>query len=101
MLARAIIDIRLHSGDMSFAEAVAYYMNEVDMPETAAVGEATKNSMFPCTAVMYWLGTQGILDLRDTIRAQADVSLRQFHDALLSRGSIPVALAARLLTSNS
>ena len=101
MLARAIIDIRLHSGDMSFAEAVAYYMNEVGMPETAAVGEATKNSMFPCTAVMYWLGTQGILDLRDTIRAQADVSPRQFHDALLSRGSIPVALAARLLTSNS
>ena len=101
MLARAIIDIRLHSGDVSFAEAVAYYMNEVGMPETAAVGEATKNSMFPCTAVMYWLGTQGILDLRDTIRAQADVSPRQFHDALLSRGSIPVALAARLLTSNS
>ena len=101
MLARAIVDIRLHSGDLSFAEAVAYYMNEAGMPETAAVGEATKNSMFPCTAVMYWLGTQGILDLRDTMRAQADVSPRQFHDALLSRGSIPVALAARLLTANS
>jgi uncharacterized protein (DUF885 family) len=71
------------------------------MPEAVAIGEATKNSMFPCTAVMYWLGTQGILDLRDTMRQRADYSPRHFHDALLSRGSIPVALAARLLTATS
>ncbi len=101
MLARAIVDIRLHTGEFSYADAVAYYMNEVGMPEAAASGEATKNSMFPCTAVMYWLGTQGILDLRDTMRLRPDYSPRQFHDALLSRGSIPVALAARLLTATS
>lgn len=101
MLARAIVDIRLHTGEFTFAEAVAYYVHEVGMPEAVAVGEATKNSMFPCTAVMYWLGTQGILDLRDAMRARADYSPRRFHDALLSRGSIPVALAARLLTATS
>jgi hypothetical protein len=101
MLARAIVDIRLHTGEFSFAEAVAYYVHEVGMPEAVAIGEATKNSMFPCTAVMYWLGTQGILDLRNTMRQRADYSPRHFHDALLSRGSIPVALAARLLTATS
>ena len=101
MLARAIVDIRLHTGEFTFAEAVAFYVNEVGMPEAVAVGEATKNSIFPCTAVMYWLGTQGILDLRDAMRARADYSPRHFHDALLSRGSIPVALAARLLTATS
>ena len=101
MLARAIVDIRLHTGEFTFADAVAYYVQEVGMPEGVAVGEATKNSMFPCTAVMYWLGTQGILDLRDTMRQRADYSPRHFHDALLSRGSIPVALAARLLTATS
>ena len=101
MLARAIVDIRLHTGEFTFAEAVAYYVHEVGMPEAVAVGEATKNSMFPCTAVMYWLGTQGILDLRDTMRQRPDYSPRHFHDALLSRGSIPVALSARLLTATS
>ncbi len=98
MLARAIVDIRLHTGEFSFTEAVAYYVNEVGMPESVATGEATKNSMFPCTAVMYWLGTQGILDLRDTLRQRDDFCLRAFHDALLSRGSIPVPLAAALLS---
>jgi len=101
LLARAIVDIRLHTGTFTFAEAVAYYVHEVGMPEAVALGEATKNSMFPCTAVMYWLGTQGILDLRDTMRQRPDYSPRHFHDALLSRGSIPVALAARLLTATS
>lgn len=101
MLARAIVDIQLHTGNFTYADAVAYYMHEVGMPEAAAVGEATKNSMFPCTAVMYWLGTQGILDLRKAMRELPDFSPRQFHDALLSRGSIPVALAARLLTATT
>lgn len=101
MLARAIVDIRLHTGEITFADAVAYYVHEVGMPEAAAFGEATKNSMFPCTAVMYWLGTQGILDLRESMRQRPDYSPRRFHDGLLSRGSIPVALAARLLTASS
>lgn len=101
MLARAIVDIRLHTGEFTFDEAVSFYRNEVGMPSAAAVGEATKNSMFPCTAIMYWLGTQGILDLRETMRTRPDHSPRRFHDALLSRGAIPVALAARLLTATS
>jgi len=99
MLARAIVDISLHTGLMSFADAVEFYVAEVGMPHAVATGEAVKNSMFPGTAVMYWLGTQGILDLRDAVRAREGgaFSFRAFHDALLSRGSIPVLLAAKLL----
>ena len=48
---------------------------------------------------MYWLGTQGILALREAVRARegSAFSYRRFHDALLSRGAIPVLLAAKLL----
>lgn len=99
MLARAIVDISLHTGEMSFDDAVDYYEAEVGMPHATATAEAVKNSMFPGTAVMYWLGTQGILDLREAVRARdgGAFSYRRFHDALLSRGSIPVLLAAKLL----
>ena len=54
--------------------------------------------MFPCTAIMYWLGTQGILDLRDCTCKSSEAaafSLRSFHDELLGYGSIPVPLIAR------
>ena len=100
MLARAVVDIRLHSHLFSYSEAVAFYRDTVGMSDDAANGEATKNSMFPATALMYWLGTQGILSLRETMRARrgAPFSLRAFHDDLLGWGSIPVPLVTRLLT---
>jgi uncharacterized protein (DUF885 family) len=99
MLARAIVDLELHGGTMRLDEAAAFYAGEVGMPPDAARGEAVKNSMFPGTAMMYWLGTQGIHDLRAR-RAAADgaaFSLRAFHDELLSHGSIPVPMVATLM----
>lgn len=101
-LARAIVDIELHQGSMLFEDAVQFYANAVGMPIEAARAEAVKNSMFPCTAVMYWLGTQSILDLRDTLRqARGDAfSLKGFHDELLGHGSIPIPLIARMLTED-
>jgi uncharacterized protein (DUF885 family) len=94
LLARAVVDLGLHSGSMTFDEAVSIYRDRVGMPPEAARGEACKNSMFPATAIMYWLGTDGIHRLR---RARghaegASFSLQRFHDRLLSFGSIPVAL---------
>jgi hypothetical protein len=100
MLARAIVDIELHQGTMSFNEAVAFYGERVGMSAESARAEAVKNSMFPCTAIMYWLGTQGIHDLRDEVKRREGprFSLRRFHGELLGYGSIPVPLIARMLT---
>jgi hypothetical protein len=99
-LARTIVDIELHQGTMSFAEAAEFYTKMVGLSEPAARGEVVKNSMFPCTAVMYWLGLQSILDLRDAIQAKrgSSFSLKGFHDELLGLGSIPVPLAARIMS---
>jgi hypothetical protein len=101
MLARAIVDIELHQGSMSFAEAVAFYISHVGMGEDAARNEAVKNSMYPCTAIMYWLGTQTIHDLRDEMKRREGprFSLRRFHGELLGYGSIPVPLLARMMTA--
>ncbi len=100
MLARAIVDIRLHTQGLTPRAAVQYYVEEVGISQSAAEGEVTKNTLFPCTALMYWLGTQGILDLRTTVQRQrgAAFRLKAFHDELLSYGSIPVPLIARLMT---
>jgi hypothetical protein len=97
-LCRAIVDIELHQGTMEFDEAVMFYQSRTGMTEAAAVTEVTKNSMFPCTAIMYWLGTEGIHQLRQE-RERLDgarFSLMRFHDRLLSFGAIPVPIIARL-----
>jgi hypothetical protein len=93
LLARAVVDIGLHTGSMTFDDAVAFYRDRAGMSPDAARGEACKNSMFPATAIMYWLGTDGLHRLR---RKAAGGSLRAFHDRVLSFGSVPVPLVERI-----
>ena len=100
MLARAIVDIELHQGTMQFDDAVRVYAERAGMNTDAARAEVVKNSMFPGTGLMYWLGTQGILDLREEMKRRDGpcFSLRRFHGELLGYGSIPVPLASRMMT---
>jgi hypothetical protein len=98
LLARAVVDIELHQRSIGFAEAAAFYRDRIGMADEAARAEACKNSMFPGTALMYWLGTDGLHQLRrERQRIEgASFSLRHFHDWVLAFGSIPVPLIARV-----
>src|SRR5262249_34729819 len=100
-LGRAVIDIELHQRTMSFGDAVRLLVDKGGLGEAAARAEVVKCSMFPFTAIMYWLGSQDIVDLRESIRAKrgAAFSLKAFHDELLSFGSIPVPLVRRIMTA--
>jgi uncharacterized protein (DUF885 family) len=100
LLARAVVDIGLHEGSLSFDEAVAVYRDRIGMSPEAARAETCKNSMFPGTALMYWLGTDTLHTLRrERERAEGErFSLRAFHDRVLGYGSIPLPLVARLLS---
>ena len=60
LLARAVVDIGLHDRSLNFDDAVAVYRDRVGMSPEAARAEACKNSMFPGTAIMYWLGTEAL-----------------------------------------
>ena len=102
-LVRAVVDLSFHTGELSFDDAVALFVSRAGMDPAVARAEVVKCSMFPGTAVMYWLGTQGILDLRETMRARAGTafSLKRFHDELLGHGSIPVPLIARMMTEDA
>lgn len=99
LLARAVVDLSLHSGRMTLEEAAAFYETRGMMPAAAARAEAIKNSMFPGAAVMYWLGTRAIHELRRAAaeREGSSFSLKRFHDRFLSFGAIPVQLIARLM----
>jgi hypothetical protein len=102
-LARAIVDIELHQHSWAEADARRFYEERVGMSAGAAAREVTRNSMFPGASIMYWLGTQGIHDLRARLQEieGSNFSLRVFHDKFLSYGSIPVSLITRLMAGSS
>jgi hypothetical protein len=96
MCARAVVDLELHRGRMSYPEAVEFYQARAGMPRNAAAAEATKNSMFPGGAVMYLVGQDAIHRLRRHLSARSGprFDLGAFHDRFLSFGSLPVTLIA-------
>ena len=97
--ARAVADLSMHTGRMTVPQAAWLYEDRAYMAQAAARAESVRNSMYPGTAVMYWLGTRGLHRLREAVRARegAAFTLRRFHDRVLSYGAIPVALIARLM----
>jgi hypothetical protein len=101
MAARALVDVRLHTGELSFDGAAGFYRDAVGMPAGAARSEATKNSMFPAAALMYLTGTDMIHQLRGELAARPGFSLRAFHDRLLAHGSIPVAMIAESMRAET
>ncbi len=96
MAARAVVDVELHHGRMSLEEAASFYAETAGMNEGAARAEAVRNSMFPGAALVYLVGTDLIHELRADLSSTLgdDFVLRDFHDAFLSWGSIPVKVVA-------
>jgi hypothetical protein len=97
--ARAVVDLSIHTGTLTVPEAMRLYEERAFMSPTAARGEAVRNSMFPGTAVMYWLGTRELHRLRAAVWARqgSAFSLQAFHNRVLSYGAIPVALISTLM----
>lgn len=91
--AACMADLKLHLGEWSLNDMRAFYRDRVHVAPSRIWSETTRNSMFPATRLMYWLGTEAIKGLR----AELALPAQDFHDALLSYGHVPVTWAAEEL----
>jgi uncharacterized protein (DUF885 family) len=99
---RVVVDVGLHTGTMSVPAATELMQREAGMDPHMAAGEVRRyarhdNPTYPSS---YALGRDLIHRLRhehERVRG-TDFTLRSFHDWLLSFGSPPVPLLARLQT---
>ena len=62
--ARVIIDPSIHSGRMSFDQAVQLFVDSVGLERQDAVAEVTRYTTWPTQAICYIVGMQAIMDLR-------------------------------------
>ena len=88
---RVIIDARLHSGKMSFEEAVDFLRRHSTSDSLQAVGEVSRYTIEPTQAMSYLVGKSIILQIKAAVRRAEGpaFSLKKFHDRLLSYGSVP------------
>ena len=97
-LCRCIVGIRLHCEDLSVEQGVRFFRDEAYLEEGSARREAERGTFDP-SYVLYSIGKLMVLKLRDDYKAHhgAKYSLRNFHDALLANGTVPVWLHRALM----
>jgi uncharacterized protein (DUF885 family) len=91
---RVIIDVGLHTKKMQYDEAVDLLVDCAKLQKVHAQKEVTRYTFSPTQPMSYLIGKSQILDLKKDYQSKAGVNfnLKEFHDQLLSYGSIPVCL---------
>jgi uncharacterized protein (DUF885 family) len=96
--ARFIVGIQMHTGNMSYEQAVDFFQKEGYQPRETAEVEAKRGAGDP-TYLYYTLGKLEIMKLRtDLMKKQgAAFSLQEFHDEFLSQGFPPIKIVREAL----
>jgi hypothetical protein len=96
--ARFIVGIQMHTGNMTFDQAVAFFHKEGYQPKETAEVEAKRGAGDP-TYLYYTLGKLEIMKLRADLqkRQGAAFSLEKFHNEFLSQGFAPIKIVREAL----
>jgi uncharacterized protein (DUF885 family) len=101
--ARVILDVSLHTGRMTFDEAVDFLVERVRFERYAAELEAGMYVSRPTYVLGYLIGMQEIMALRAEWTEQNGEATppSEFYDALLTAGSLPPVLVRESLLRES
>jgi hypothetical protein len=93
---RYVVGIKLHTQGMTVEEGARVFV-EKGFQEPANAYEESRRGAYNPTYLYYTLGKLLIQDLRDEYRSRTGASLKQFHDAFVAQGGLPIPLVRRIL----
>lgn len=95
--ARVLIDVGLHTRGMTFDQAVKVLTDQVHLEHELALNEVKRYTMSPTQPLSYLIGRQRILAIRERFKQKAGsaFTLKAFHAAVLSHGTIAPGLVER------
>src|SRR3989454_10652823 len=89
---RILIDVDLHSGKMTFDEAVDLLVREAGMERPGAGAEVKRDTDKPAYQLSYLIGKKIIVEMRNQLRESLGESFsgKRFHGTNLDAGSFPM-----------
>jgi uncharacterized protein (DUF885 family) len=93
---RYVVGIKLHTQGMTVEEGARVFV-EKGFQEPANAYEESRRGAYNPTYLYYTLAKLLIQDLRDEYRSRTGASLKQFHDAFVAQGGLPIPLVRRIL----
>ncbi|NIM97627.1 MAG: DUF885 family protein [candidate division Zixibacteria bacterium] len=99
----AILDARIHAGDMTKEEAIQLMMEEGFQERSEAEGKWVRASLTSTQLSTYFVGFQEVLDLEKAYREKVgeNFSQKEFNRKLLSYGSPPVRFLREIILQGS
>ncbi|QDP01834.1 DUF885 domain-containing protein [Thalassotalea sp. PS06] len=91
---RLVVDTGLHSKEWTEQQAVDYFMQHTPLSEDVIRSEVRRYLVYPGQATAYKIGMMKIQSLRKLAEAELedDFDIRQFHEAVLTSGALPLHL---------
>ncbi|HSP19872.1 MAG TPA: DUF885 domain-containing protein, partial [Myxococcaceae bacterium] len=93
---RFVVGIQLHTTTMTVEQGAERFVKECYQTPANAYQEARRGTYDP-TYLYYTWGKMQIYDLRREYLSQKGGTLREFHDAFLAQGGVPIRLVRKLL----
>jgi hypothetical protein len=99
VLANAILDIRLHTLDMTDQEAMALMQERTFQEKEEAAAKLQRAKLSSCQLPTYYVGWHGWNRVRDEYRKSkgAAYRLQGFNDSALRQGAVPLTVLGGLL----
>ena len=96
---RLVVDTGLHARGWSRARALEYALAHTPMPESFMSAEIDRYIAVPGQALGYLVGQREIVRLRESARARLGTAydIRDFHSAVLDRGSLPLPVLSQVV----
>jgi len=93
---RYVVGIKLHTQGMTVEDGAKVFV-EKGFQEPANAYEEARRGAYNPTYLYYTLGKLEIQKLRDEYMQKKGATLRQFHDAFVAQGGLPIPLVRKLL----
>ncbi|MCY2686855.1 DUF885 domain-containing protein [Salinimicrobium sp. TH3] len=96
---RLVVDTGIHSKKWTRDEAIDYYVENSPNAESDAVKMVERHIVMPGQATAYKIGMNKILELREFAKKELgeEFDLREFHDVVLTNGSVPLNILEELV----
>ena len=97
---RLVVDTGLHAKRWTREQAIEFMIENAGLPRGDATAEIERYIVAPGQACAYKMGQLKILELRARAKSGLgeDFDLREFNDAILAGGSLPLAVLDQVVT---
>jgi uncharacterized protein (DUF885 family) len=94
---RLVLDTGIHAKRWTREEAIDYFLENTPLSEGDIVTEVERFFVNPGQALGYKMGMIKILELRERAKSElgSAYDIREFHDAVIGAGSLPLQLLER------